>query len=134
MVLHVIKYRCHCPKQILTRNPIQCQCPRHGPTRKSQIDANVPDMVLHKMTYQNPISGHMYPNYSYGSYETFQTLPHYRNFLRLLISNSNSHSSQFINIKAIIIQLKHVYLYIDLPHMKMNRNKWLFNGFRLSPI
>ncbi|KHG18185.1 hypothetical protein F383_22507 [Gossypium arboreum] len=46
MVLQVIKHRCHCPKQGLTRNHI---C-------KSQIDANVPNVVLHDNTYQNPMS------------------------------------------------------------------------------
>ncbi|KHG02323.1 Centromere P [Gossypium arboreum] len=71
----------------------------------------------------------MYPNYSYGSYGAFRTLPYYRNFLRLLIFNSNSHSSQFIDIEAIIIQFKHVYLYVDLPRSEMNGNKLLFNDF-----
>ncbi|KHG07456.1 hypothetical protein F383_34394 [Gossypium arboreum] len=33
MVLHVIKYRCHYPRQGLTRNKIRCQCPRRGLTQ-----------------------------------------------------------------------------------------------------
>ncbi|KHG22496.1 hypothetical protein F383_04774 [Gossypium arboreum] len=40
----------------------------------------------------------MYPDYSYGSYETFQTSLHYQNFLVFLIFNTNSHSSLIINI------------------------------------
>ncbi|KHG26259.1 hypothetical protein F383_03050 [Gossypium arboreum] len=43
-------------RQGLSQNQIQCQCPRHGLTRKSQIDANVPDVVLHEITYRNPMS------------------------------------------------------------------------------
>ncbi|KHG03128.1 hypothetical protein F383_15774 [Gossypium arboreum] len=37
MVLHLIKYQCHCPRQGLTRNQIRCQCLRH-------------DMVSHENT------------------------------------------------------------------------------------
>ncbi|KHG26904.1 hypothetical protein F383_08160 [Gossypium arboreum] len=43
VVLHVIKCRCHCPRQCLTRNHIHANVPRH-------------DVVLHDNTYQNPMS------------------------------------------------------------------------------
>ncbi|KHG16991.1 hypothetical protein F383_22889 [Gossypium arboreum] len=37
MVLLVIKYRCHCPRQGLTRHHIRCQCPIHGLTRNLSL-------------------------------------------------------------------------------------------------
>ncbi|KHG12467.1 hypothetical protein F383_17012 [Gossypium arboreum] len=46
MVLHVITYRCHCPRQGLTRTHIS----------ESHIDANLYNVVLLAHIYRNPMS------------------------------------------------------------------------------
>ncbi|KHG21412.1 hypothetical protein F383_01547 [Gossypium arboreum] len=46
MVLHVITYQCHCPRQGLTRTHIS----------ESHIDANVYNVVLLVHIYRNPMS------------------------------------------------------------------------------
>ncbi|KHG14020.1 hypothetical protein F383_18424 [Gossypium arboreum] len=43
MVLHAISYRCHCLRQGLTQIKYDVT---------TYIDANLPNMVLHKNTYQ----------------------------------------------------------------------------------
>ncbi|KHG02900.1 hypothetical protein F383_24799 [Gossypium arboreum] len=76
----------------------------------------------------------MYPNYSYGSYKTFQTSKLCRYFFRYLILNSYNHSSLFKSVLTLIIQFKIHLFYIELPRTDSNRQNRLLDDFRLSSI
>ncbi|KHG27658.1 Adenylate kinase [Gossypium arboreum] len=88
VVLHVIQYRCLCPKQGLTRNQIRCQCLRHYLICKSQ-SRPVPQTRSYTMSQTDV-------NFSLKTYNALQILSYYQNLFKIHLSGSQGHPIQII--------------------------------------
>ncbi|KHG04560.1 Man(5)GlcNAc(2)-PP-Dol alpha-1,3-mannosyltransferase [Gossypium arboreum] len=141
MVLHAISYRCHYPRQGLTRIKYDVNVPDMVLHVTTYIDANVPDMDLHENTYRilcHDICILAIPKVRRGFLDVVTQSNEFVNIIpyqiHIRLTTYTLHIIHFIIISSYLFNINNIYLHINLPRTMKIGTGWLIDNFSFPPI